>query len=329
MRIAHFSDLHLLSLEGVGLRRFLNKRITGFVMLKMHRSTAHQPHAVRAVADEVKQARVDHVCITGDLTNLALESEFSMVERFLEDDLGLEPAQVSVIPGNHDVYTRGSAQKRRFEQYFAKYMRSDLPEFGVEHFGARYPYVKLRGALAIIGMSTAVPRGPLMAAGRFGSAQIDQLAKMLDHPEVARRGKIILQHHPAHNLRNRVAAYLEGLHDSKHMLRTLKRLEHGMILHGHSHIRVHRTVPTEVGTIDVVGATSASLLSSHPHRHSGFNLYEFDDETGRLTNIEAHVLGDDGHFKRDDVPKDRGRRRETHHSFPPPPEVEDASATDR
>jgi hypothetical protein len=35
MRIAHFSDLHLLSLEGVPARRFLNKRFTGWVNLRL------------------------------------------------------------------------------------------------------------------------------------------------------------------------------------------------------------------------------------------------------------------------------------------------------
>ncbi len=312
MRIAHFSDLHLLSLDGVPLGRFLNKRVTGYAMLRLHRKGAHKPQAVRAVADEVKRARVDHVAITGDLTNLALETEFELVRSFLEQDLGLSPDQVSVIPGNHDVYTRGSASKRRFEQYCRDWIASDLPEFGVEHFGAKYPFVKLREKVAVIGMSTAVPRGPLMAAGQFGSAQIDQLAKLLEHPEVASRTKVILQHHPAHNLRNRVLAYLEGLHDSKTMLRTLAKLEHGLILHGHSHIRVRRTVETEVGRIDVVGATSASLLSDHPHRHSGFNLYEFDDETGKLLTIEAHVLGGDGLFRREEIPADFGNLREVH-----------------
>jgi 3',5'-cyclic AMP phosphodiesterase CpdA len=287
------------------------------MMLKMHRGSVHKPHAVRAVAEEVKRARIDHVCITGDLTNLALESEFALVRKFLEEDLGLHPDQVSVVPGNHDVYTRGSANKRRFEEYLAPYIESDLPDFGVEHFGARYPYVKLRGKLAIVGMSTAVPRHPLMASGKFGTAQIDQLARLLEHPDVAGRTKVILQHHPAHNMRNRIVAYLEGLHDSKHMLRTLHKLEHGMILHGHSHIRVRRSVPTEVGRIDVIGATSASLLSSHPHRHSGFNLYEFDD-AGRLGLIEAHVLGDDGKFRREEIPGDGSFLRETHHSYRPP-----------
>lgn len=313
MRIAHFSDLHLLSFEGVNLGRFLNKRLTGWAMLRFHRKSVHKPHAVRAVADEVKRAKIDHVAITGDLTNLALEPEFDLVRRFIEQDLGLHPDQVSVVPGNHDVYTRGSALKRRFEQYCADWIKSDLPEYGVEHHGAIYPYVKLRGPVAVIGMSTAVPRGPLMAAGQFGSAQIDQLEKLLEHDEVRSRTKVILQHHPAHNLRNRVLAYLEGLHDSTHMVKRLAKLEHGLVLHGHSHIRVRRTIETEVGRIDVVGATSASLLSDHPHRHAGFNLYEFDDTTGKLVTIEAHVLGDDGQFKRDDIPPDDGNLRETHH----------------
>jgi 3',5'-cyclic AMP phosphodiesterase CpdA len=313
MRIAHFSDLHLLSLEGVTLGRFLNKRLTGWAMLRFHRKSVHKPQAVRAVADEVKRARIDHVTITGDLTNLALEPEFDLVRRFLEHDLGLDRDQVSVVPGNHDVYTRGSAVKRRFEQYCADWIKSDLPDFGVEHHGAKYPYVKLRGPVAVIGMSTAVPRGPLMAAGQFGSAQIDQLEKLLEHDEVRSRTKVILQHHPAHNLRNRVLAYLEGLHDSEDMVKRLAKLEHGLVLHGHSHIRVRRTIETEVGRIDVVGATSASLLSDHPHRHAGFNLYEFDDTTGKLVTIEAHVLGEDGQFKRDEIPPDDGSLRETHH----------------
>lgn len=312
MRIAHFSDLHLLSLEGVTAGRFLNKRLTGWAMLRFHRKSVHKPHAVRAVADEVKRAKIDHVTITGDLTNLALEPEFELVRRFLEDDLGMHSDQVSVVPGNHDVYTRGSAHKRRFEQYCGDWIESDLPEFGVDHFGAHYPFVKLRGPVAIIGLSSAVPRLPLMASGRFGAAQLDHFQKLLHHPEVEKRTKVILQHHPAHNLRNKVAAYLEGLHDSRHMVKTLAKVEHGLILHGHSHIRVRRAIETPVGRIDVVGATSASLLSEHPHRHAGFNLYEFDDVTGRLVTIEAHVLEENGQFRREEIPMDDGKRREIH-----------------
>ena len=39
MRIAHLSDLHLLSLTGVPLRRFLNKRISGYANLRLKRGS--------------------------------------------------------------------------------------------------------------------------------------------------------------------------------------------------------------------------------------------------------------------------------------------------
>ncbi len=70
MRIAHFSDLHVLALDGVGAWRFLNKRLTGWMNLRLKRSHKHHESHVRAVAREITRAHVDHVVVTGDLTNL-------------------------------------------------------------------------------------------------------------------------------------------------------------------------------------------------------------------------------------------------------------------
>ncbi len=83
MRIAHFSDLHLLSLEGVPLRRFLNKRLTGWVNLRLKRGHIHKASYVRAIAREIARAKIDHVVVTGDLTNLALEPEFELARSVL------------------------------------------------------------------------------------------------------------------------------------------------------------------------------------------------------------------------------------------------------
>ncbi|MDP6944530.1 MAG: metallophosphoesterase, partial [Myxococcota bacterium] len=67
--LAHASDLHVLDTEGVPLRRYLNKRLTGLVSLGLKRKAAHPVHiAERLVADLVEVAP-DHVLITGDLTN--------------------------------------------------------------------------------------------------------------------------------------------------------------------------------------------------------------------------------------------------------------------
>ena len=84
MRIAHLSDLHLLSLDGAVPFRLLNKRLTGYLNLRFHRKSVHKPFAVHAAAREVVRLGIDHVVITGDLSNLALEGEFELVRRFPE-----------------------------------------------------------------------------------------------------------------------------------------------------------------------------------------------------------------------------------------------------
>jgi 3',5'-cyclic AMP phosphodiesterase CpdA len=312
MRIAHFSDLHILSLDGVPAWRFFNKRLTGWAMLRFHRKSVHKPEAVNAVAEEVRRVGVDHVAITGDLSNLALESEFHEITRFLDERLALPADSVSIVPGNHDLYTHGAARSRRFESFFNAYLQSDIPEIGVEHHGARWPVVKLRGPAAFIGLSSAVPRLPMVASGYFGDAQLDAFSQVLEHPEVKKRTKVILQHHPAHNFDRIFITKMEGLTDSRKLAHKLGDVERGLILHGHSHHRIRREIATRGGIIDVVCATSASLISDNPHRHSGFNLYEIDDATGDVTRIEAHVLGDDGKFAQREIPRDTSGLREVH-----------------
>src|SRR5579871_2104455 len=127
MRIAHFSDLHLLSLEGVSMRRFMNKRLTGYANLRLKRGSIHRASYVRAIAREVRRIQADHVIVTGDLTNLALEPEFELARAVIEKDLDLSPKDVTIVPGNHDVYTRGAHVNKRFEAYFGDYLASDLP----------------------------------------------------------------------------------------------------------------------------------------------------------------------------------------------------------
>ncbi len=289
MRIAHFSDLHVLALHGVPTHRFLNKRFTGWVNLRVKRGHIHRPAHVRAVAREITRAKVDHVVITGDLTNLALEQEFVAVRTLLEEHLGLDPKQISAVPGNHDLYTRGAMRDQRFTRYFHDYVASDLPELCADIPLGRFPFVKLRGPCAIIGLSSAVPRPPIMASGYLGKAQLDALARILVHPEVQKRTPVILLHHPIHNPPNKLKTFMKGLEDADALIAKLAGLHRGLLLHGHLHVRQKATLGTPLGELLSVGATSASLDHEHEHKMAGFNLYEFDD-AGTLGTVEAHVL---------------------------------------
>ena len=267
MRIAHFSDLHLLSLEGVGASRFLNKRLSGWANLRFKRGHIHRAEYVRAIAREIAARRVDHVVITGDLTNLAFEPEYELVKEVLEHDLGLDPAGVTIVPGNHDLYTRGALVSRRFDRYLAEWQKSDLPELAVEAGGGAFPVVKLRGDVAIVALSSAVPRLPLVAAGQLGRAQTDALVHILAHPEVARRALVLALHHPAYHPWSRLKTHLEGLRDAGGLLEALAGVRAGLVLHGHLHRRIQRVVPTRAGKLVQVGATSASLHHERTPTH--------------------------------------------------------------
>ncbi len=283
MRIAHLSDLHLLDLEGAVPFRLLNKRLTGYANLRLRRGHHHKPAPVRAAARALADHGVDHVVITGDVSNLALEREFDRVRELLERDLGLSADRVSIVPGNHDAYTGGAVRDRRFQRWFGAFMESDLPDLTGP---TGFPYVHLRDKAAIIALSTAVARPPFVASGRLGADQLRLLERILEHPEVARRTPVVLQHHPIHNPPSSVKTALEGLIDAEEERRALGALKSGLVLHGHLHRRIQRPLRTEAGMLRAVGATSASLLHEDPDRMAGFNLYDLGDD-GEIVALSA------------------------------------------
>jgi 3',5'-cyclic AMP phosphodiesterase CpdA len=201
----------------------------------------------------------------------------------LEADLGLSPENVSMVPGNHDTYTRGSVRSRRFASWFRAYISSDLPELATD---SGFPYVRLRGPLAIIGLSTAISHPPFVAAGWLGKKQRDALGRALSHPEVRSRTPLILQHHPLDNFGSYVKTALEGLWDARQEVALLQGVAHGLLLHGHWHKRIRRPLQTRAGMMEMLGATSASLLHEDERKMAGFNLYDFD-QRGALTGVST------------------------------------------
>ena len=294
MRIAHLSDLHVLALAGVPRHRFLNKRLTGYANLRFKRNHVHRSTYVTAIAEEIARSKIDHVVVTGDLTNLALETEFQAARDLLEDGLGLSPNDVSVVPGNHDLYTAGALKSRRFTQFFAEYIQSDLPELAAKTRLGPFPFVRLRGPCAIIGLTTAVPRPPFVASGTIGKLQLDALGKILSHPEVRKRTPVILLHHPLHNPPSKLKTLMEGLTDADELAAHLKAkvAADGLVLHGHLHRRQSKALSQDRRGIHVVGATSASLHHENRDRMAGFNVYEIAED-GKVGLVDARVFDAD------------------------------------
>ena len=71
MRLAHCSDLHLLSHDGARWLDLANKRWIGAMNLISSRSRHYHVAAFEQMVEDLNAIGVDHVLCTGDVTNLA------------------------------------------------------------------------------------------------------------------------------------------------------------------------------------------------------------------------------------------------------------------
>lgn len=286
LKLSHVSDLHVLAPLGVELRRVLfDKRVTGYVNLVTRRARVYRRDYLLAVL-EAAAKDADHLVVTGDLTNLSLEGEYEEACRLLGEVA--RTTEVTVVPGNHDIYLPAIHHEGRFPHHFAPFIESDLPSLALDVPAGRFPTVKLRGPAAIIGLSSAIPRPPFVSAGHLGRDQLDALARVLEHPEVARRTPVVLVHHSPFDSRFRLEQLRGGLVDAKALRSALEPLSRGLVLYGHLHVRQRTSITTSRGGLDAVSATAAALDHPDDGVRAGFNRYVIDDSG--VVSIEARVL---------------------------------------
>ncbi|HEY1585340.1 MAG TPA: metallophosphoesterase [Polyangia bacterium] len=275
MKLAHFSDVHALSLDGVRPWQFLNKRVAGYLNLRLKRREKHPVALFRAIVDDLNARPVDHVVVTGDLTNLSLRPEFELAREIL-DGIALGPAEVTVIPGNHDVYTLGALQEKLFRRFLAPYAVSDGGA------AVEFPVVRVRGDVAVIGLSTALPSPPPLADGWLGGAQLEALDAAL--ARLDGKFRVLLLHHPPYTNRHSI---LRGLRDRKKLQQLLGRRGCELILHGHEHRDLRVTIPGRDGPIPVIGVGSGTYDDARTDRRARYNVYTIENR--QLVGVETRV----------------------------------------
>lgn len=285
-KIGHVSDLHIWRLADVRVRDFLGKRAVGGTNLFLHRNSSHSPAVVRKALSRLEELGVDHVCISGDLTNLALPSEFEAAREVVQeirDSLN----RVSIIPGNHDYYTPDAVRRRLFENTFGDWLSSDLPAY---QLSTGYPFCHLRGDVAVVGLNSGMATPPFFATGRVDEDELRAAAALLDDPVVRRRFKVVMVHHPllpTEGMRHEQMRHLVNAHD---VLTMLRHKDVNLAIHGHNHQVTTSTIPHLRGTgkmwICEAGSTSYSSPAD-PKFAGSFNV--FGIEGGQLARIETHL----------------------------------------
>ena len=275
-RFAQLSDPHLSS-PGIPYPwQLANKRLLGYLSWLRKRRHLYKPWVLDLALQNLRGLQIDHYVVTGDLTHIGLSSEFDQALQWLEQ-IG-EAQDVTVIPGNHDLYVNG-----RWDRSFAKwktYLDSDLSYRGKQSEGNNalkrleqaYPTVRLRNDIAFIGVSSVFAAPWFRATGVVSQPQLDRLKIILQNPELNQFCKVLLIHHP---ISTRYIASRKRLLNHQQLSQVLRNLPVHLVLHGHGHHSCTETLISNQGMeIPVIGAASSSSVDQSMERKAEFLVFD-------------------------------------------------------
>lgn len=269
-RIAHLSDLHLLEEDcrsRTGLARYRLAFLSTGVRLDV---ALRRQRALRALR-RARQLGVDHVLITGDLTEDGTPDQYESLAEVL-DESGLPPEQVTLVPGNHDAYSDPAAWRQALAGPLAAYRETSA-----------------EGAVTVCGDAVIRPVSTVMdaqhftrAAGVVRAGALDGIRALAADGVSASRTLIVAQHHAPLGATNPVWNYFDGTMGATAMRDLLAELPALHVVHGHVH---HKS------TVALFGRAHAQVFSVESSRDHDGSLRVYRAEGGWL-RVESEVSSD-------------------------------------
>jgi len=248
--IAHISDLHLIE-DDHHERRAASWLRLQFLTFGKPRSPATRRLRVRKLLDRALRAHADHLVITGDLTEDGALAQFESLARILADS-GWPPSRVTLVPGNHDLYSHPDAWSEALAGPLARYAATS----------AEGAVVSLPGA-CIVPLSTAFHQPVLRSAGALSRTALDALSDWAALKSHEWQAVVLAQHHPPRQYALSPLQWLDGLDGHAALHRILARHDHMHVLHGHTHAVTSRPVrrggPERIFSVDTAQSQGDSL----------------------------------------------------------------------
>jgi 3',5'-cyclic AMP phosphodiesterase CpdA len=247
-----------------GLGELNAKRAFGWLSWQTRRRRNYRPEIAACVIDDLVASAPDHVAVTGDLTHMGLAAEVAEAAAWLAR-IG-PPERVTLVPGNHDAY--GAARDHEVMDAWRPYLNSDAGARGA----APFPSSRVRGPLALVGLSTAVPTPVHLATGRAGEAQLAPLGDLLSDLGARRLCRVVLVHHPPTRAH---VSWRRRLEDGPALCAILARAGAELVLHGHTHRAARDEIASARGPIPVLGVpATSSAIGSRPGAYQVFSIAE-------------------------------------------------------
>ncbi len=289
--LGHLSDLHATPVVVGNPLQLVNKRFFGWLSWNLRRRRYHRPSVVEALLNDLTHIRIDHLVVTGDLTNLSLASEFGAAREHLTR-LG-DARDVSIVPGNHDAYVR-IAQSVSWDLWSDYFESDDRDAAGAGSDPRdRFPTLRVRGPLAVIGLCSALPTRLFDASGTLGEGQLERLERVLEQLSRGDLCRVISIHHPVTQGATHSRRWLR---DAESLRSVIGRAGAELVLHGHNHRTLIEAIDGPGGAIPVVGVRSASDVGQRAERRAQYHIYEIErnrEGEGARFRIALRIRGYD------------------------------------
>jgi 3',5'-cyclic AMP phosphodiesterase CpdA len=239
MRIAHLSDVHLLETRPpVGGAYTLRTRLVSYARtLDGQKRLAN----FRRALETARASGADHVVLSGDLTEMGSDAQFSVLAEILHDS-GITPERITLVPGNHDAYTTVDG--------WARAMAGPLAAFAPSSASGAPGKVVDRGDVAFVPVDATRFQSITRAGGELTDATADALEARLADPALAKKAVVLVQHHPPFGPKGRLSGWIDGLVGASRLASLVRQHASAHILHGH----LHRIADYLVGGARALGA---------------------------------------------------------------------------
>jgi 3',5'-cyclic-AMP phosphodiesterase len=227
--IAQLSDLHIVEDEYRERPLSTRARLTCLTLGRPLAPRERRERVARALAD-VKASGVDHLVITGDLTEDGAPRQFEILAEVLAESR-IPPDRITLVPGNHDAYDAA-------ENYAAALAG---PLAGYAPTSTILAPVALRD-VTLVPVSTAFHQSPLRSAGAIAQDHLQVLQRIV--ADIAFRGRplVLVQHHPPGRHFFPMFQWIDGLLEFGALSAMAEQAGHLHVVHGHTHRAVNRSV---------------------------------------------------------------------------------------
>ena len=241
MLIAHISDLHLNNFYNDSTFQLTNS------LLKY-----------------ISERKVDHLIITGDITDNARQKDFEIFRRMLKKYGFLSGEKLSIIFGNHDIY--GGVQKAEdiftFPEKCSKIDYKEMVENFLSYFPEAFdncfymshknffPFAKKLNDVLIVGINSIARysklSNPFGSNGEIEASQFGEIYDLLKDVSKEIKYKILMTHHHFSKMKNNAKSTFGSLwlniekqtmklRGKRRLFNLFREFNVDLVLHGHLH----------------------------------------------------------------------------------------------